>query len=123
MVSRIVPNQGIQLSARNALVVALLTVAILGLLAGMLMLLWPKIGMGFAKMALGMGGLMWLWYGGLDLLYHGTLRAILWWNDYMPLNVVRFLDHAAAQIFLRKVGGGYTFVHQLLQDYFVTHAR
>jgi hypothetical protein len=29
-----------------------------------------------------------------------------------------FLDYAAERLFLRKVGGGYSFIHRLLQDYF-----
>jgi hypothetical protein len=31
---------------------------------------------------------------------------------------VRFLDHAAERILLRKVGGGYIFVHRMLLEYF-----
>jgi hypothetical protein len=31
---------------------------------------------------------------------------------------VEFLDYAVERIFLYKVGGGYRFIHQLLQDYF-----
>ena len=38
--------------------------------------------------------------------------------DYAPWDYVRFLDHATKRIFLRKVGGGYIFIHRLLQDYF-----
>jgi len=34
--------------------------------------------------------------------------------------LVSFLDYAAERIFLRKVGGGYVFVHRMLMDYFVT---
>jgi hypothetical protein len=34
------------------------------------------------------------------------------------MNTVGFLDYAAKRIFLHKVGGGYIFVHRLLQDYF-----
>jgi hypothetical protein len=30
----------------------------------------------------------------------------------------RFLDYAAERILLRKVGGGYIFVHRLLLEYF-----
>jgi len=30
----------------------------------------------------------------------------------------RFLDYAAALIFLRKVGGGYIFVHRLVMEHF-----
>jgi hypothetical protein len=36
----------------------------------------------------------------------------------MPWNYPRFLDYAAERILLRKVGGGYIFVHRLLLEYF-----
>jgi hypothetical protein len=38
----------------------------------------------------------------------------------MPWNYPRFLDYAAEQILLRKVGGGYIFVHRLLLEYFAS---
>jgi hypothetical protein len=38
----------------------------------------------------------------------------------MPPRFVRFLDYAAERIFLRKVGGGYIFVHRLLLEYFAS---
>jgi hypothetical protein len=41
-------------------------------------------------------------------------------NGSAPLNYVRFLDCAAGRIFLRKVGGGYIFVHRLLLEYFAS---
>ena len=36
----------------------------------------------------------------------------------MPWNYARFLDYATALIFLRKVGGGYIFVHRLIMEHF-----
>jgi hypothetical protein len=36
----------------------------------------------------------------------------------MPLNYARFLDYAAKRVLLRKVGGGYIFVHRLLLEHF-----
>jgi hypothetical protein len=35
---------------------------------------------------------------------------------------VRFLDDATEWLFLRRVGGGYIFVHRLLQEHFVARA-
>src|SRR4029077_4682644 len=35
-----------------------------------------------------------------------------------PLNLVKFLDQSAKLIFLKKVGGGYIFIHRMLLDYF-----
>ncbi len=55
---------------------------------------------------------------GLVLIQHFTLRVILWLQGYTPWNYARFLDYAAERIFLRKVGGGYIFVHRMLQEHF-----
>jgi hypothetical protein len=41
-------------------------------------------------------------------------------NGHAPLNYIRFLDYAAERILLRKVGGGYIFVHRMLLDYFAS---
>jgi hypothetical protein len=56
-------------------------------------------------------------FGGQACLSHYALRMVLWRIGAMPLDTVRFLDYASERIFLRKVGGGYIFVHRLLQDY------
>jgi hypothetical protein len=36
------------------------------------------------------------------------------------LRLVPFLDYTADRIFLRKVGGGYIFIHRMLLDYFAS---
>jgi hypothetical protein len=48
------------------------------------------------------------------------VRSLLWRNGSLPWNYPRFLDYAAERILLRKVGGGYIFVHRLLLEYFVS---
>ena len=61
------------------------------------------------------GGLI----GGADIVIkHYLLRLALWLQGSIPRNYVRFLDYAAALIFLRKVGGGYIFVHRLIMEHF-----
>jgi hypothetical protein len=57
-------------------------------------------------------------FGGLAVIQHGVLRFILLRSGYGPLNYARFLDYAASRVLLRKVGGGYIFVHRLLLEYF-----
>jgi hypothetical protein len=59
-------------------------------------------------------------FGGYACMSHGVLRLILWRSGVLPLRTIHFLDHATERIFLRRVGGGYIFVHRLLQDYFAT---
>ena len=39
-------------------------------------------------------------------------------NGSIPWNYVKFLDYAAERILLRKVGGGYIFIHRMLLEYF-----
>ena len=58
--------------------------------------------------------------GGVAVIKHLILHYLLWRKGYLPWNLVRFLDYAAERIFLRKVGGGYIFVHRLLQDHFAS---
>ena len=47
-----------------------------------------------------------------------TTKYILYVNGLLPLNIVRFLNFATDAILLRKVGGGYIFIHRLLLEYF-----
>jgi len=59
-----------------------------------------------------------LTYGGFTLVQHYTLRFILARNNLLPWRLVPFLDHCVDLIFLRRVGGGYIFVHRLLMEHF-----
>ena len=64
------------------------------------------------------GLLVGLLKGGLASLRHYVLRFLLWRTGSVPWHYVPFLDYAAERILLRKVGGGYIFIHRLLLDYF-----
>lgn len=57
-------------------------------------------------------------FGGFAVIQHFALRFALRREDLLPLKLVTFLDYAAERIFLRKVGGGYVFVHRMLMEYF-----
>lgn len=64
------------------------------------------------------GGLM---FGGTDtIIKHLLLRFMLWRNGDIPTNYAKVLDHAASLILLRKVGGGYIFVHRYLLEHFAS---
>jgi hypothetical protein len=60
-------------------------------------------------------------YGGYAVLSHFALRLLLWRQRVMPWNYAAFLDAAAARVFLRKVGGGYIFIHRLLLEHLAMH--
>jgi len=59
-----------------------------------------------------------LYFGGAAFVQHFVLRCLLWCAGCIPFNYARFLDYAAERILLRKVGGGYIFIHRLLLEYF-----
>jgi hypothetical protein len=59
-----------------------------------------------------------LWVGGRASLQHLALRLLLVRNRAAPWKYVSFLDEATDRLFLRKIGGGYVFVHRLLLEYF-----
>ena len=56
--------------------------------------------------------------GGSAVVKHYSLRFILWIKGYTPFNFIKFLDHCAKLIFLKKVGGGYIFIHRMLLEHF-----
>jgi hypothetical protein len=64
--------------------------------------------------------LFWLINGGFACVQHLVLRVLLWQTKRIPWNYPDFLDYAAGRILLRKVGGGYIFMHRLLLDYFAS---
>lgn len=128
------PNEGIHRSTRIALMSGLGSGLAAGLLSGLVfgpffshsMLFSPTLFSSvFEPSVWPLGGLLvgltvGLRYGGRACLQHLVLRLKLWSNGSAPWHYVDFLDYAAERILLRKVGGGYSFIHRLLQDYFAS---
>jgi hypothetical protein len=81
-------------------------------------IVWLSLYLGIA------GGLA---YGGLAYLQFRRLLALLHHegmiNSSKPKELIHFLEYAAERNLLRKVGGGYTFVHALLLEYFQKRNR
>jgi eukaryotic-like serine/threonine-protein kinase len=80
-----------------------------GLLTGLIVGLGAGIGAG-----LGVA----LDAGGSACLSHYILRLLLIRNGSTPRKYDEFLDYAAKRILLRKVGGGYMFIHRMLLEWF-----
>lgn len=112
-----VPNQRIWQSVANSsklfVTISLLTGVILGGIEN------PAFGLVNGLLFGGAAALIGGQGAGIVCIKHFILRCILWRCGYIPWNYARFLDYAANCIFLRKVGGGYVFVHRLVQDHFV----
>ncbi|GHP00351.1 hypothetical protein KSF_103980 [Reticulibacter mediterranei] len=140
---RLRPNQGIWYSARNSLFIGVfsgvmswglyvLSTLIFDVSKFLSMLnwmvwstiwsvVWWQIAMNYAVLiALGVGVLGAICNGGLACLQHIVFRWLLWRSKSLPWRSARFLDYADRHILLRKVGGGYTFIHRLLLDYFTS---
>jgi eukaryotic-like serine/threonine-protein kinase len=117
------PNEGIYRSAYMALLSGLSSGLVSGLLIGLP--LGPSSGLSYAlyhslPLTLTIGLATGIRHGGRTCLQHLALRLLLTRNGSAPWRYTDFLDYASERIFLRKVGGGYIFIHRLLQDYFVT---
>jgi hypothetical protein len=119
-----VPNLGIRLSLRNAVLTAGLGLLVIGLPAAFLGALAAHLSGGLLfgldfGLVLGLitVPIAFLWFGGQDVLQHCILRLILYWKGDAPLRYANFLDHAARLVFLQKVGGGYIFIHRLLLEH------
>ena len=122
--SSLTPNEGIHRSAKNGLVLGLIGGFFIGLGLGWFVSLFdgPLAGL--------VGGLLfWLLCGSVigligglfAVAQHYTLRFWLASPRTFPVRAVPFLEDATARILLRRVGGGYSFMHRLLQDHLADH--
>jgi DNA replication protein DnaC len=101
---RTVPNQGIRASLRHSL--------FFGLIGGVIGGLTGQVSIGFQGLSMG------LLYGGGACIQHFILRWMLYQKNRIPWNYAKFLDFASERQLMKKVGGGYIFFHQMLQDHF-----
>jgi hypothetical protein len=128
---RTTPGEGLARSWRNGRLIGLITtvlvaaisllVAWIGSLTGdgrlfpdvLPWVVWISLYLGIAG-GLAYGGLAYLQFRRLLTLLHNEGMI----NSSKPHEFIHFLDYAAERNLLRKVGGGYTFVHALLLEYF-----
>jgi transcriptional regulator with XRE-family HTH domain len=137
---RLIINEGIRRSARNGLLLGLLGGGLIGLLG--LLSDWLSIGLNdwlssgqpdtwsdlfqslLALLPVGLqiaflaACFLALLSGGLTLWRHYLLRWQLARARLFPWLAPAFLTEMADRLLLRRVGGGYGFVHRLLLDYF-----
>ena len=135
--AKVRPNEGIRLSARNALI-AMLSGGLAGALAGAgiglvladiyqgRLALTPgasvSLNPGFVARyglanGLALGTIAGLWLGGAEVLKHLLLRLLAAAGTPLPLRLTAFLDRVCAVGLMQRVGGGYQFVHRLLGEH------
>jgi len=120
---RLKPNQGIHTSGWNALRLGLVLFPVFGLLGGLLFgLVFGLLGgLLFGLLSGLFGGLVsGLVFGGKAYVQHYVLRWFLAHGRALPWKVVPFLEEVTGCVLLQRVGGGYRFVHPLLQEYFAS---
>lgn len=128
--ARVRPNEGILQSLHSGLIVGITNAVVGAPLFGFVVVPYVIVplvgpppmtpeGLPLAvRYAVVFGSLMFMVYGGAAFLLHAVLRIVLAARSPLPLDLVRFLEHAADRGLLRKVGGGYIFLHRTLLDYF-----
>lgn len=117
------PNQGIWQSGRNA--VRMGFAAMIGVVLAAVPFYFFEGDWGLSTVFIIFGGTLlsgiaFFYFGGLVCVEHFVLRVILYLKGYLPWNLAHFLDYAVDRVFLRKVGGGYIFIHRTLLEYFAS---
>lgn len=56
-------------------------------------------------------------HGGTVLARHKCLRRLIARRGYFPRDCEGFLEFSASRVIMRRVGGGYVFIHSYMQDY------
>jgi hypothetical protein len=115
------PGQRLKQTLLNAVFVGLIYGLIFGLLVGLIAGFLYGLGKGLIvglSAALIFGLIVGLFNGGNNFIQHFALRFVLILAKLLPRDLVPFLDYCVDRIFLRRVGGGYIFVHRLLMEHF-----
>ena len=113
-------NQGIYRSLTNAFIFGCMFVPV-GFLIPLALHYFnePITWMQLIREGVVLGFLFGAFAGGLNsVISHCALRVTLWLFGYSPWNYSKFLCYCTERGFLQRVGGGYRFVHGLLQDHF-----
>lgn len=118
---RLHPNEGMRATLQNMMWFSVVQIIAFGCVAlamasfGLPLDRLIRVWLAFVFM---FGSDMMLSHGGIPLLQHVFLRYQLWRENLIPGNYAHFLDYAASLVLLRKVGGGYIFIHRYLLEYF-----
>jgi eukaryotic-like serine/threonine-protein kinase len=113
------PNQGIRLSLKSSSVPLFVTFFTFGMIFGLIDThrLIHRFSVGLTAGIIA-GSIVGLNRGGSAVIKHYALRLILCLSGNTPFRFIKFLDQCAKLIFLKKIGGGYIFIHRKLLDYF-----
>jgi eukaryotic-like serine/threonine-protein kinase len=116
------PGSGIRASLRNALIMITLAAIFFGLPTWFIDQRLQADRFLFILVLVNILPPTFTWFGGLAWVQHWSLRFILARRGWLPWRLVPWLEQMAARGLLRRVGGGYIFVHRSLLEYFAALA-
>lgn len=116
--TKIRPNGGIALSLRNGLFGFVFVAGAILAMSFFLVGSSPEFLLALPNMII-----IPLFFGWNSVVRHLLLRRSLATTKILPWRVVPLLEHAVSAGLMRRVGGGYMFIHALLQDYLADDAR
>jgi hypothetical protein len=61
-----------------------------------------------------------MFYGGVEVLKHVTLRLVMYWYGIGPWHFNCFLEYTKSVTLLKPQSSGYAFKHDWFQEYFMT---
>jgi TIR domain/NACHT domain len=114
-------NQGIRSSLRNGFLISLIGATIITSIGVLRVGLIPELSVAPIVLITAII-VVWAFSSGPTVLHHYVIRWALARHHTFPFHAQAFLDDATTRILLRRVGGGYSFIHRRLQDYFADTA-
>jgi hypothetical protein len=105
---RLAPNYGVRQSAKHAILFGT-TFGVISIFA------WTRFPHAYWLILTFSG---FAFFGGIACIQHLGLRIATFSCSHTPWNYASFLDYCAERIFLRKVGGGYIFIHRMFMEHF-----
>ncbi len=113
------PGDGVVSSLRSSLYILFATVLGISLLNIIPIFLIGEAGVfSFLFSLTWLAPIMFTFYGGMAWCQHWALRFILYWHNYLPFRLVLWLNNMVEIGIMRRVGGGYIFLHRSLLEYF-----
>ena len=113
------PAGGVRASLRNAFLITLVTIIFFIAVAWLIsQILNENDSIILAVVLLNILLITFTWFGGLAWCQHWTLRFVFARQDFLPWRLVPWLNEMVALGLLRRVGGGYIFIHRGLLEYF-----
>ena len=126
------PNQGIRLSLRMAVLMGLHAIWLIAIVMAFYWFGFPdhfedtkffdiedskSPSNTSLRLFIAMFTVIFLWFGGLDVLKHYVLRTGLAVSGQTPWNLARLLDQARGLNLMQRVGSAYIFVHRRLLEH------